>query len=234
MKNNKLINIMILLLPLLSLMSSQVYASKKNHDRYDKKYKHNLKQQIPKGYRYDKRFRHDRYYPSRGYRFNNLPRRHFEIRYRNRPYFYSSGIWYLRTGAQFIVTVPPLGIVVPFLPPFYTTLWVSGVPYYYANDVYYAWKPERNGYVVTNSPQDINEQEIQLLPEQLFIYPKQGQSEQKQSDDRYQCHRWAVNQTAYDPSQAPENMSQQALGIKRENYQKAIKTCLEGRGYTVR
>lgn len=225
---------MILLLPLLSLMSSQVYADRKNHDRYDKKYKQHLKKQIPKGYRYDNRFRHDRYYPSSGFRFRNLPRRHFEIRYRNRPYFYSRGIWYLRTGPQFIVTVPPHGIVVPFLPPFYTTLWVSGVPYYYANDVYYIWQPARNGYVVTNPPQDINEQETQLLPEQLFIYPKQGQSEQKQTDDRYQCHRWAVSQTAYDPSQPPEKLSQQELGSKRENYQKAIKTCLEGRGYSVR
>ena len=225
---------MILLLPLLSLMSSQVYADRKNHDRYDKKSKQNLKRQIPKGYRYDNRFRHDRYYPSSGFRSSNLPRRHFEIRYRNRPYFYSRGIWYLRTGAKFIVTVPPLGIVVPFLPSFYTTLWVSGVPYYYANDVYYVWHPERNGYVVTNPPQDINEQETQLLPEQLFVYPKQKQSEQKQTDDRYQCHRWAVSQTAYDPSQPPEKMTQQELGSKRENYQKAIKTCLEGRGYSVR
>ena len=30
--------------------------------------------------------------------------------------------------------VPP-GIVLPALPPYYTTLWVSGAPYYYANGV---------------------------------------------------------------------------------------------------
>jgi len=234
MKKNKLISMIILLFTLLSLMSSQVYADRNKHDRYEKQSKHYLKQPIPKGYRHDNRFRHDRYYPSSGFRFNNLPHRHFEIRYHNRPYFYSRGIWYLRTGTQFIVTVPPIGIVVPFLPPFYTTLWVSGIPYYYANDVYYIWQPDRNGYVVTEPPQDINEQETQTLPEQLFVYPKQGQSEKKQSDDRYQCHRWAVEQTAYDPSQPPENLSLQALNRKRENYQKAIKTCLEGRGYSVR
>lgn len=231
--NNKLIKL-VLILPLLTLMSSQVYADRKLYERYDKKPQQNLKQQVPKGYRYDNRFRHDHYYPSTGFRLSHLPSRHYEIRYRNQPYFYSSGIWYLRSGPQFIVTVPPLGIVVPFLPPFYTTLWVSGVPYYYANDVYYVWQPERNGYVVTNPPQDMNEQETQLLPEQLFVYPKQGQNEKKQTEDRYQCHRWAVKQTEYDPSQPPENMNQQELGNKRENYQKAIKTCLEGRGYSVR
>ena len=234
MKNHQLIKVMILLLPLLAIMSSEVYADNKSHDRYDKKYKQNLRQPIPKGYRLDERYRHDRYYPSRGLRFTSLPHKHYEIRFRNRPYFYNRGIWYLRTGAQFVVTIPPIGIVVPFLPAFYTTLWVSGAPYYYANDVYYVWQPEKNGYVVTDPPQDINEQEPQLLPEQLFIYPKQGQSEKKQTDDRYQCHRWAVSQTAYDPSQPPENMSQQELGSKREHYQKAIRTCLEGRGYSVR
>ena len=234
MKKIQLIKVMILLLPLLAMMSSEVYADKKSHDRYDKKSKQHLSQPIPKNYRLDKRYRHNRYYPSRGIRRNKLPTKYHEIRFHNRPYFYNSGIWYRRSGVQFIVTVPPFGIVVPFLPPFYTTLWISGTPYYYANDVYYTWQPEQNGYVVTNPPQDINGQETQLLPEQLFIYPKQGQSEKKQADDRYQCHRWAVSQTGYDPSQPPENMSQQELGSKRENYQTANKTCLEGRGYSVR
>lgn len=238
MKKYRLLKLILMMLPLFSLISAPVYADrfleKKNHNRYDKKYQKNYKQQIPKGYRYDKRYRHDRYYPPSGFRLNILPRRHYEIRYRSRPYFYSSGIWYLRTGAQFIVTVPPIGIVVPFLPPFYTTLWVRSVPYYYANDVYYAWQPDRNGYVVTNPPQDINEEETRPLAEQLFIYPKQGQSEKKQADDRYECHRWSVSQTDYDPSKPPENMKQPELVLKHESYNKAIKACLEGRGYSVR
>jgi hypothetical protein len=45
---------------------------------------------------------------------------------------------------------PPAGIVVPVLPPAYTTVWVAGVPYYYANDVYYG--PAPGGYVVANPP----------------------------------------------------------------------------------
>jgi len=36
-----------------------------------------------------------------------------------------------------------------------------------------------------------------------FVYPKAGQSEQQQSQDRYECHQWAVQQTGYDPSMAP-------------------------------
>ena len=231
MKKYQLLKLILLLIPLFGMVSMPVYADKKSHDRYDRKDQRNYKQ---KGYRLDNRYRHDRYYPSSGIRLKSLPQRHHEIRFHNRPYFYSSGIWYLRSGLQFVVTVPPIGIVVPFLPPIYTTLWVRGAPYYYANDVYYVWQPDQNGYVVTNSPQDINEEEAQPLAEDLFIYPKQGQSEKKQADDRYECHRWGVKQTQYDPSQPPKNMTQQELGSKRENYQKAMKACLEGRGYSVR
>ena len=36
-----------------------------------------------------------------------------------------------------------------------------------------------------------------------FVYPKAGQSEQQQSQDRYECHQWAVSQTGFDPSTAP-------------------------------
>lgn len=234
MKNTKLIKLIIFLLPLLAVMSSEVNAFKKNDERNIKNYKKQIPQKPPKGYRYDNRFRHDRYYPSSGFKSRVLPRRHFIIRYHDKPYFYGDGIWYLRTGTHFIVTLPPLGIVVPFLPPFYSTIWISGVPYYYANNVYYVWQPERNGYVVTTPPEEINEQETQMLPEQLFIYPKQGQTDKQQADDRYHCHRWAVKQTSYDPSQPPENLSPNELSNKRENYQKAFKTCLEGRGYSVR
>jgi len=36
----------------------------------------------------------------------------------------------------------------------------------------------------------------------LFIYPAKGQSAAQQDKDRYECHRWAVNQTGFDPSKA--------------------------------
>jgi len=36
----------------------------------------------------------------------------------------------------------------------------------------------------------------------LMIYPKKGQSEEKQSKDKYECHTWAVQQTGFDPMKA--------------------------------
>ena len=34
----------------------------------------------------------------------------------------------------------------------------------------------------------------------LYIYPAAGQSAEQQERDRYECHRWSVAQTGYDPS----------------------------------
>jgi hypothetical protein len=34
----------------------------------------------------------------------------------------------------------------------------------------------------------------------LMIYPAKGQSPEQQSRDQYECHRWAVQQTGFDPS----------------------------------
>lgn len=40
----------------------------------------------------------------------------------------------------------------------------------------------------------------------LYIYPKNGQSEELQRRDRYECHVWAADQTGFDPStyEAPQ------------------------------
>ena len=48
-----------------------------------------------------------------------------------------------------------MGLLVPILPPHYTTLWCNGTPYYYANDSYYAWDAEQNEYLVVAPPQGL-------------------------------------------------------------------------------
>src|SRR4029077_137875 len=107
--------------------------------------------------------------------------------------------------ARFVVVAPPLGVRIQVLPPFYSTVWVGSVPYYYAHDVYYVQNP--HGYLVVDPPPSniVMEQPpgnaiippppatlAQAPPEQVFIYPRQGQSERQQAADRYECHRWAV------------------------------------------
>jgi len=45
---------------------------------------------------------------------------------------------------------------------------------------------------------------------EMFIYPKEGQSKEKQEMDEFQCYKWAVGQTGFDPmnSQAPQAQHQ--------------------------
>ena len=51
-----------------------------------------------------------------------------------------------------MVVRPPAGLLVMSLPPYYTTVWIGGIPYDYANDVYYRWAPEQGGYEVVDPP----------------------------------------------------------------------------------
>jgi outer membrane lipoprotein SlyB len=36
--------------------------------------------------------------------------------------------------------------------------------------------------------------------QQLFVYPANGQSDEQLANDRYECHRWAVKETNFDPT----------------------------------
>ena len=188
----------------------------------------------PNWYRMDERYRHDHYYPRHGYVVTALPRHYDRIRYRDRDYFYFSGVWYINNGVSFQVIAPPIGIIVPVLPSFYTTLWIGGIPYYYANNTYYVWRPDQSGYEVTEPPSSISQEQPTPVTDQLYVYPMKGQTAKQQADDRFACHEWSVKQTGFDPSLPPQNMGAQAMAQKREDYQRAMRACLEGRGYSVR
>ncbi len=41
-----------------------------------------------------------------------------------------------------------------------------------------------------------------LCATKVFVYPSRGQSAEQLDRDRYECYRWAVAQTGFDPSQA--------------------------------
>src|SRR6185295_2382768 len=132
--------------------------------------------------RVDSRYNHNRSYPVRGYVAPALPRGYVNVRYRGSPYYYYRGSWYRPYGPRFIVAAPPFGIGIAYLPPFYTTVWFGGVPYYYADDTYYMWRPERREYVVTQPPAGQGETRDRGASnnDEIFVYPKNGQSEERQ------------------------------------------------------
>ena len=129
----------------------------------------------------------------------------------------------------------------PVLPLAYATYWYSGVPYYYANDVYYTYNPSYEGYVATDlppvadsgsagaglPPTDLGAQSAAAPVAQgsgsgdVFMYPKNGQSAEQQASDKAECQRWASEQAG----QVAQNPS---------DYHRAMVACVEGRGYSAR
>jgi len=167
----------------------------------------------------------------------NLPYGYRTVHHHGSPYYYHGGSWYRPYGARFAIVAPPYGIGVSVLPPFYSTLWYGGSPYYYADSVYYSYRPERREYVVTEPPPgaaQVEPQEEARGSDEIFVYPREGQSEEQQSTDRYECHRWAADRTGFDPTQPAGNVAETDMTSKRVDYRRAESACLEGRGYTVR
>jgi len=187
----------------------------------------------------DARYAHGHYYPNRGVYVGALPGHAVVI---NRPsghYYYAGGVWYAPYGPHFVVVAPPIGVFVPVLPPFYTTLWVGGVPYYYANDTYYAWSQAQSAYQVVDPPNDQGASTEAPPPpppqgDSLFIYPQNGQSAEQQARDQYECHAWSSSQTGFDPTQPSGGVPPEQLGQRRADYQRAMIACLQGRGYSAR
>jgi len=179
----------------------------------------------------DSRYQHERSYPARGQYVRALPRDNRVIVHGGVRYHFYGGVWYRPYGARFAIVAPPIGLFVPFLPSYFATIWIGGIPYYYANEVYYMHRG--GGYVVVEPPKG-NVSQAPPPVDQMFIYPREGQNEQQQADDRYQCHRWAVDQTGFDPTQPTDATPETRSIQKRADYQRAMGACLDGRGYTVK
>ena len=132
----------------------------------------------------------------------------------------------------------------PVLPLAYATYWYGGIPYYYANDVYYTWNPDYSGYTATDPPPVAGSTSADAAGSaappadaagagaaapgaamdpgagagaQIFMYPKNGQSQEQQSSDKRECQQWAAGQAGASNS---------------EDYRRAMMACVEGRGYS--
>jgi hypothetical protein len=196
----------------------------------------------PRGQFFDNRFGHGHYYPAQGAVVRTLPGGYRPYVYGGRSFYFNAGVWYAPGPYGYVVTRPPFGLYVSVLPPFYTTVWFGGAPYYYADDVYYQWRPDMNGYVVAPPPPGAEQPNAapDAPPPQpagdFFVYPRNGQTPEQQSADRYECHTWAKTQTGFDPTQPAGGSAggPPGAGAGREQYQRAITACLEARGYSVK
>ncbi|HEX4243821.1 MAG TPA: hypothetical protein VHZ53_20570 [Steroidobacteraceae bacterium] len=129
---------------------------------------------------------------------------------------------------------PGFAWFLPILPLAYATYWWGGVPYYYANDVYYTYNQDYDGYVATDPPPAAGDSDGgapnagapaapqpdgAAIPGQIFMYPKNGQSQQQQAQDKAECQQWAGQQAGQVAQNSPD-------------YRRAMTACAEGRGYS--
>ncbi|HYL03114.1 MAG TPA: hypothetical protein VEU54_06815 [Steroidobacteraceae bacterium] len=130
---------------------------------------------------------------------------------------------------------PGFAWFLPILPFGYATYWWGGIPYYYWNDLYYTYNPADNGYVVTEPPPVAGTDAGQAgdasqydTGADVYLYPRNGQSEAQTATDRYECHSWAVGQTGFDPTRGTGQSG------SLEDYRRAMTACLDARGYSAR
>jgi hypothetical protein len=132
----------------------------------------------------------------------------------------------------------------PVVPVGCAVYWWGGVPYYYYNDIYYTWSPGDNGYVVTDPPpvtgtaSDDGSSDggaaaaapagVGRSSGDIYVYPRQGQTDDQTSNDRFECHKWAVGQTGFDPTRSSQNAGNPA------DYKRAMIACLDARGYSAK
>ena len=195
----------------------------------------------PRGQVFDGRYNHGRYYPARGTIRPDLPVGYHPYFHGSDRFFFAGGVWYAPRGPGFVVVAPPVGLVVGVLPAYYSTVWFAGVPYYYADNVYYTQSPDQGGYVVADPPPNADQPApppdapppSPSAPQMdLIIYPKNGQSKEQQAADQYECHTWAKGQTGFDPTQ-PAGSAGGDPNVARNNYNRAMSACLQARGYQV-
>jgi hypothetical protein len=130
---------------------------------------------------------------------------------------------------------PGYGLFLSTLPFYYSTVWWNGVPYYYADDTYYVWNGPAGAYQSVPPPGVAPPAGQVANPaasapggpapggNDLFAYPKNGQTADQQARDREECRNWAASQTGAGPG-----------ALNRGDNLRAQTACLEARGYSVK
>ncbi|NNB17658.1 DUF6515 family protein [Pseudomonas fragi] len=158
---------------------------------------------------------------------DRFPGQHWQVPYRGQNYYFSGGYWYRPQGPRYIVVQPPYGLRVGFLPDYAREVWFGSTLMFLAAGAYYAYQPATRDYVVVEPPA-ANLQPVSNNYE-MVAYPMNGQSPAQIGQDRYDCYRWAVEQSGFDPAKATYAPAAQVV----QAYRQAQGSCLSSRGYQV-
>jgi hypothetical protein len=167
-----------------------------------------------------------------GHSIDHFPDRYWKVPYRGQDYFYSGGYWYRPQGGSYIVVAPPYGVRVGYLPSYAREVLVGGALLFLVADTYYQYLADSREYVVV-SPPAVAPAPVAQAPSgnayDVVAYPMHGQGQEQQDQDRYQCHRWAVSESNFDPGTAPSAPPANVA----DHYRRALGACFSGRGYSI-
>jgi hypothetical protein len=147
----------------------------------------------------------------------------------------SRGVGY-RDGNHGAWSVRGHGFFFASIPSYCRLVYWDGVPYYYADDVYYEWNGTAGAYQEVQPPAGLAEQIDARAPvvTELFVFPNGDQSNEQLARDQEACHDWAVQQAGFDPhAAAPSTRASDRSAAKRASYLRAEGACLEARDYSV-
>ncbi len=171
-----------------------------------------------------------RYRP--GQQIDRFPDREYRVPYGGMDYFYSGGYWYRPLGPRYVVVEPPRGIRVSYLPDYAEQVWIGGSLLFLAAGSYYAFQENTQDYMVVEPPGG-NPQQQQPQPASkgydVEAYPANGQSAEQVNQDGYECYKYAVQQSGFDPRTATYQPDPSVV----QNYRQAQGNCLSSRGYQV-
>ncbi|PHN63287.1 hypothetical protein AO268_19900 [Pseudomonas sp. ICMP 8385] len=166
-----------------------------------------------------------------GYTVDRFPERHDRVPYRGQDYFFAGGYWYRPQGPRYVVVTPPYGIGVHDLPDYAREVWVGNTLFFLAAGAYYSYEASTRQYVVVQPP-------VASLPPppapqgngyDVVAYPANGQSPAQVQQDGYDCYRWAVQQSGFDPQTGTYAPAPAVV----QTYRQAQGNCLGSRGYQV-
>lgn len=167
-----------------------------------------------------------------GYTIDRFPDREYRVPYRGQDFFYSGGYWYRPQGPRYVVVAPPYGIRTRQLPDYATRMWIGGAMFFLAAGTYYQYMDDSQDYIVVNPPQDVPQSQPQPVQGDgidVTFYPANGQSPSQMEQDRYDCQRYAAQQSGFDPATATYAPADSVAYLYRQN----MGNCLVGRGYQV-
>lgn len=168
-----------------------------------------------------------------GFVSDRVPGSYSRVPYRGQDYYYSDGYWYRPQGPRYVVVTPPYGMRVRSLPSYSQEVWVGSALFFLAAGTYYTYENDTADYVVAYPPQNVEpvytQQAPAASPYDPIAYPNNGQNAEQVAQDKYDCYRWSVEQSSFDPQDPNSPHAPMMIQV----YRRSMVACLMGRGYTI-